>query len=212
MFLLRTTTVIVLLSAAVSGRPQAPTAAVSGGPQAPTAAVSGRPQAPTAASEDAKYAYKGPIYKPADPNVYVYDPREPAKAWSYYPNKQETPSFGVISLNRAAAPVRSQYAAAPTAARAAQGTFRNIQLQQAAASAPFPAQFPVVSRGAAPFPAQFPVVSSGAVPFPAQFPVVSSGAAPFPAQLRQPANTVRITNTNTQHLPSVPNQPFTAFN
>ena len=157
--------------------------------------VSARPQAPTAASEDAKYAYKGPIYKPEDPNVYVYDPNNPNKAWNYPVNAEATPA---VSVARSAAPYVGD--------KAARANIRTIQLRQNSAPAlPVVQQFPVAARATA-IP-QFPVAATApALP---QSPVAARAPAlpqfpaavnPQPVVFRSPAST----------FPA--NQPFTAFN
>ena len=169
--------------------------------------VSARPQAPTAASEDAKYAYKGPIYKPEDPNVYVYDPNNPNKAWNYPVNAEATPA---VSVARSAAPYVGD--------KAARANIRTIQLRQNSAPAlPVVQQFPVAARATA-IP-QFPVAAiapalpqspvAARAPALPQFPVAARAPAlpqfppavnPQPVVFRSPAST----------FPA--NQPFTAFN
>ena len=51
------------------------------------AATTGRPQnvnsENSASTDAAAYAYTGPLYVPADKNVYVYDPANPNKVWNY---------------------------------------------------------------------------------------------------------------------------------
>lgn len=55
------------------------------------AATSAMPQT-NQAKEDAAYAYTGPLYKPADADVYVYDPANPNKVWNYPLSKFYVPA------------------------------------------------------------------------------------------------------------------------
>ena len=156
--------------------------------------VIARPQAPTAASEDAKYAYKGPLFKPEDPNVYVYDPKNPNKAWNYPVNTDAAPA---VSVARFAAPNAGN--------KAARENIRTIQLRQSSAPAlPVVQQFPVVASASvlpqfpvaarAPALPQFPVAARApALP---QFPVAVNSQ---PVVFRSPASTSPVI------------QPFTAF-